>query len=425
MGLLGIIRSVLPAGIRESLKDNLGITALQERNSQVERLLTQTQGRLSSLGDVNIQLETDVVFLQERIDQLEERLYQSCEVTNNLEIARGNIDNVVYEDEMLTIEGWMLIPQRDFDSIAIYIDNEKMGESEIHERGDVAKRYHFLSNAGNSGFRFQIQRNPEDMREMIDISAVGISNGREVAKTDFCYQVDLDSCLPIPPDSLLKNVGALNRPWYLSFGMRTFREFWTTARKYADSRSFNSMLDWGCGCGRVTGFFQEFSGISEIHGCDIDPKAIDWCNENLKLAEFSLAPLYPPTPYPDNKFDLVISHSVLTHLSKEDQLTWLEEMQRILAPGGLFLATVHGKFATMLKFPGKKSKEILKNGICDEDICGHAEGVCPEEYYRYTYQTKAYSIKEYSRFFDVLDYIEKGAIGIQDLIVMRKREPRH
>jgi hypothetical protein len=95
-----------------------------------------------------------------------------------------------------------------------------------------------------------------------------------------------------------------------------------------------------------------------------------------------------------------------------------------LAPGGLLLATVHGKFATMLKFPGKNPREILKNGIYDEIICEHADGVCPEDYYRYVYQNKEYTMREYSRYFEILEYIEKGAVGVQDQIVMRKRNPQ-
>ena len=164
-----------------------------------------------------------------------------------------------------------------------------------------------------------------------------------------------------------------------------------------------------------------FSGIPVIYGCDIDSEAVEWCQENLGPAEFSVAPLYPPTSYPDDKFDLVIAHSVFTHLAQENQFRWLQEIQRILSPGGLFLATVLGKFATMIKFPGNKSKEILQTAIHDEIICEHADGVCPEDYYRYVYQTKAYTIREYSKYFDVLEYIEKGAAGRQDLIVMKKR----
>lgn len=45
-----------------------------------------------------------------------------------------------------------------------------------------------------------------------------------------------------------------------------------------------------------------------------------------------------PWPFPDNEFDLVFAHSVFEHL--EDQIAIMEEMHRILKPGGRIVITV-------------------------------------------------------------------------------------
>ena len=53
----------------------------------------------------------------------------------------------------------------------------------------------------------------------------------------------------------------------------------------------------------------------------------------------------PPTRYPAAFFDVVYSVSLFTHLDEPSQDQWLEELARILKPGGVLLVTTHGKFA--------------------------------------------------------------------------------
>ncbi len=369
------------------------------------------------------QLETDVVALERRLERFEAHFYEPARALSDLEPARGPFDRIEYRDGTLTVSGWILLPGKEFDSAAIYLNQDKATEVSITRRDDVAKAFPFISHAGHSGFRFEIPRPADAMAGMVDICVVGISAGREIAKIETWFRTDLYSCLPAPPATLmLRENGYENASIHMLLGLQSYKEFWTTACKYADPASLKNMLDWGCGCGRVVGFFSKFSGIPEIRGCDIDAEAVEWCSGNLKPADFSVIPLHPPTSYPDNTFNLVISFSVLTHLSKDVQLTWLEEMKRILAPGGLFLATVQGEFAAMFSFAGRRIREILRNGIYDDMADAALDGVAPKGYYRSVFQTKEYTLREYSRHFEVLEYIEAGGTGFQDLLVMRKRD---
>jgi hypothetical protein len=73
-------------------------------------------------------------------------------------------------------------------------------------------------------------------------------------------------------------------------------------------------------------------------------------------------------------------------------------------------------------FWGEKGKEMLKEGIYDNMQAGDLDGILPKEYYRLVFQSKAYTVREYSQYFEILDYIERGAANIHDLIVMRKRK---
>ena len=43
-------------------------------------------------------------------------------------------------------------------------------------------------------------------------------------------------------------------------------------------------------------------------------------------------------------------------------------------------------------------------------------------WYQSTYHTKEYIYDNFSKYFDVLEYIPRGMGGIQDIIILQKRE---
>jgi SAM-dependent methyltransferase len=105
---------------------------------------------------------------------------------------------------------------------------------------------------------------------------------------------------------------------------------------------FGSILDFGCGSGRVARRWATLEG-AEVFGCDCNPDAIAWCAENLPVADFSVNGLEPPVDFPPGRFDLVYALSVFTHLPGNLQRRWLEELHRILRPGGHLLLTTAGE----------------------------------------------------------------------------------
>jgi SAM-dependent methyltransferase len=70
--------------------------------------------------------------------------------------------------------------------------------------------------------------------------------------------------------------------------------------------------------------------------------SIAWCTENLPHTEFHVNKLEPPLPIADVSVDVLYSVSVFTHLSGEMHEAWINEIKRVLRPGGLLLLTLHG-----------------------------------------------------------------------------------
>jgi len=113
------------------------------------------------------------------------------------------------------------------------------------------------------------------------------------------------------------------------------------ARAGRDMAEMESILDFGCGCGRVIRHWRDLER-PDLHGCDYNPYLVGWCAENLPFARFAVNGLEPPLPYDDDAFDLVYSISIFTHLDESLQQPWIEELARIVRPGGLALVTVTG-----------------------------------------------------------------------------------
>ncbi len=255
-----------------------------------------------------------------------------------------------------------------------------------------------------------------------------------MARLTSIYRTDLGSAISTPPAQLMvRALGNASPEFYRADGLKSFSEFFDAVSRQREFASIRRMLDWGCGCGRVTVHFLLDGTIPEVSGCDIDGEAIAWCQQHLPVGEFQRIEPYPPTPYPDQSFDLVIAYSVFTHLSRDQQNAWLAEMRRIISPGGLFIASVHGTFATAFAFPPTGlgrfvprlrdrfiPHTILRDGIVDTTVDHALDGVAPESYYRGVFQTPEHTIREWSKFFEILEYTEGGVGNFQDLVVMRR-----
>lgn len=152
-----------------------------------------------------------------------------------------------------------------------------------------------------------------------------------------------DPSIPVPPPRLIFEVV---HNYDIQAFMNGGRERAETIDHILSETGFSlrdceSVLDFGCGCGRVIRHIRDRTD-AELAGSDLNPRLIAWCRENLDFGRFECNDLAPPLIYPDDSFNLVYAISVLTHLDEELQNHWLAEFRRILKPGGALLVTTHG-----------------------------------------------------------------------------------
>jgi SAM-dependent methyltransferase/predicted transcriptional regulator len=160
------------------------------------------------------------------------------------------------------------------------------------------------------------------------------------------YSYEPPDGLPLPPPDLIELVSGLR-------SARVYRSFYGSGARSAETvRSvlerngarvdeLSTMLDFGCGCGRVIRHWRDLDGV-DLFGSDYNARLIDWCKANLPFARFQSNGLAPELEYPDSAFDLVYAFSVFTHFDAELQGPWLAELRRVVRTGGLVLLTLHG-----------------------------------------------------------------------------------
>ena len=155
--------------------------------------------------------------------------------------------------------------------------------------------------------------------------------------------------LPYPPPEMVRLVAGISTPhrFYQRFiqgGAQVANriiELLSHATGCSIERN-DAVLDFGCGCGRVMRWWKDLEG-PRLHGTDYNPYLVDWCRRNLPFADFSVNDLEPGLDFPDGEFDLVYSYSVFTHLPREMQRPWLDELVRVTRPGGHLVLTFHGE----------------------------------------------------------------------------------
>jgi SAM-dependent methyltransferase len=185
-------------------------------------------------------------------------------------------------------------------------------------------------------------------------------------------------------------------------------------RNGIDLRSLRSLLDFGCGSGRVLRHWKSLENTS-IHGTDQHPLLVEECRRTLPFVIVTSNGPKPPLGYPDNSFDLVYALSVFTHLNERQQDAWRDEIRRILKPGGIWLFTTHGE-AYISRLSDTQFADFKAGNVVCRDGNFEGQNICV------TYHPASYVHEKLAAGFSVLEHVPEGAKGNprQDLYLLRK-----
>jgi SAM-dependent methyltransferase len=234
---------------------------------------------------------------------------------------------------------------------------------------------------------------------------------------------------PFPPPQLMHVVSGLSSPAdFAAHGA----DFWMALSRLAPKplADYASVLDLGCGCGRLGRMFKGHPGA--IHGCDIDSRLVEWTGANLPYYRATLTRPDAPLPYADASFELVISISILTHLNESSQDTLLRELHRVCRKDGLLMLTIHGERAMQRALEERKIWDMLavdktrfaqarerfergQHGFILQD--GHLTSQAFS--YGITFIPQAYIASHWGQWFEVVAHASGGIHNFQDVVVLR------
>lgn len=138
----------------------------------------------------------------------------------------------------------------------------------------------------------------------------------------------------------------------------------------------DTVLDVGCGVGRMALPMTNYLKRGRYIGFDIVPEGIAWCRDHITTKhpnfQFVVADLYNERynpggkqkakdfrfPVDDTSVDFVFLTSVFTHLLLPDATRYLREIGRVLRPGGQILGTWF-----LLNDESRTFMPTVKNGL--------------------------------------------------------------
>jgi SAM-dependent methyltransferase len=220
----------------------------------------------------------------------------------------------------------------------------------------------------------------------------------------------------VPPSKLIYLVaGHRSASLFLAGGLSASEAIRAAlARNGLRLDQFGSVLDFGCGVGRI---IRHWNGAQRpaLHGTDYNPDLIEWCRANLRSSEFRVNTLAGALPYESETFDFIYSFSVFTHLREPLQFHWIDELARVLRPGGYIYLTTHGEY--YLTALNSAEQEQFRRGelvVREEEESGSNR--CA------VFHPPVWVRENLTRGLEVTDFIASGAHGdsMHDVHLLRK-----
>ena len=120
------------------------------------------------------------------------------------------------------------------------------------------------------------------------------------------------------------------------------------------------LLDLGCGDGETAAAIPDFFSDVTVDGIDVSKQSIQVAqHRELPFAHFQV---YNGTdiPFPDQQFDVVFVAGVFHHVDPSFHLALLQEISRVLKPGGQLFIFEHNPWNPATRY-------LVKTCVFDED----------------------------------------------------------
>jgi len=192
-----------------------------------------------------------------------------------------------------------------------------------------------------------------------------------------------------------------------------------------------SVLDFGCGWGRLTRMIARDLEPGRLFGCDPVEDILELTRESRVPANLARSEFLPESLPFEEKFDLVFSFSVFTHISEAAHMASLKAIHHGLEPGGLFVVTVRppayldlnplmAKAVEALGPDRDRALEEPRYIFAPHETDGHPQFGGDEMSYGETVITLPYVKDKWAPMFDLLDVSVLTGDMYQVVLTLRK-----
>ena len=279
--------------------------------------------------------------------------------------ARGSVD-IDWTTGELT--GWILVPDLQLTSVQVHLNGTRFVADPASNAG-IAEAFPRMPHAAESGFRVNLSADQLAQLEDAGMSPcllIGFQGDAPVVRLRMLLFLDrLMPDVPVPPAELIeKTQGNADPRNYKVLGYRYYWQFKEALGRHRAPETSWRLLDFGCGSGRLSAHFLADPAGFQVSGCDLDSDAIAFCRASLPRGEFSLVRTLP-LPYSDGAFDMAVSLAVFPAFGPDDQEAVLEELRRVIVPGGLLVTSIQGRVTASCVYPPRVVPDVLQDGIFD------------------------------------------------------------
>jgi SAM-dependent methyltransferase len=250
-----------------------------------------------------------------------------------------------------------------------------------------------------------------------------LGNGFYLPSTDI-----LSKANDVPLHGMVRSTRLSDKMSFTLSGYHDYETLNKTCRSFAAEITSNSamkLLDWGVGAGRISQFFEKNQSY-DVYGTDIDPVNIsNLHNSGLRKNRYTHMQPKKPIPFPDSFFDVVYGISVFTHLTEALQFYYLNDIARILKPGGIGIFSVHGliHFFTRVN-DGNQFSQWFQTGFyqysVNKDLIDGFPETVDEELYVDVFHSVNYLFSRWGQVFKEVKLIESPNSYGHDLVVVKK-----
>ena len=209
--------------------------------------------------------------------------------------ALGWIDEFISDRSGTRVRGWILCPFWPLERITLKIDGVVSGGATLTDYQGVADAYPAIPHALTSAFAVEAAGLPEAPRHRLEI----LGHAADHPDVVLAWSIhDAPSVRPPPPPQLRQRVaGTEDLSVFRQQGFQMADDLMDALVPFRAAETVVDVLDWGCGCGRLTAALLDLHPRMRIVGCDIDGETIGWAAEHLRPASFVQTGLFPPSQY--------------------------------------------------------------------------------------------------------------------------------